>query len=252
MFSMVDGESSYRSSHLTKGPEYQQKFEINSFRRIAWEWERGVLSAIASDLSDERRGSYLDVACGTGRILSSLEHLFRESIGVDISSSMLEVAKERVKVAILLNCDFTKPMPAFERRFDLITGFRFFANAEPLLRDSAIRSIGRMLKPGGLLVVNNHKNSRSAAFRTLSIRSTIKTGRKVIEGFSTKELIKLCATAGLRHIDTHSWGVIPSAESRMLLPERLYGAMENLLSKNKILGDYAQYQICVFRYAPFG
>jgi hypothetical protein len=43
-------------------------------------------------------------------------------------------------------------------QFDLITSFRFFGNAEPDLRMAALRAITGLLRGGGHLVINSHRN----------------------------------------------------------------------------------------------
>jgi SAM-dependent methyltransferase len=43
-------------------------------------------------------------------------------------------------------------------QFDLVTAFRFFGNAQDDLREAALQAIHRSLRPGGYLILDNHRN----------------------------------------------------------------------------------------------
>lgn len=64
-------------------------------------------------------GEWLDVACGTGFVLSQFPGIRRT--GLDISPSMLAVARERNPDATFVQRDFREPVPAWEGRYDLVT-----------------------------------------------------------------------------------------------------------------------------------
>src|SRR5690606_4357022 len=147
------GARDYRSSHLGEGAGYHERFERHAWRAILWELEREILlDVLARRVPQPRSAPLLDFACGTGRILALLEPHVGEAVGVDVSPSMLAVAEQQVRRATLLRCDLTRE-PALEgRRFDLITAFRFFPNAEPALRHEAMERLCGLLAPGGLLI----------------------------------------------------------------------------------------------------
>lgn len=100
--------------------------------------------------------------CGTGRIIGYLENQFQESIGIDISSDMLEQAKVKVKHSMLICGDVTKGHNGLEGKFDCITCFRFFLNAEQSLRDEVFGFITNKLKnQDSILIFNIHGNKFS-------------------------------------------------------------------------------------------
>jgi ubiquinone/menaquinone biosynthesis C-methylase UbiE len=102
-------------------------------------------------------GRYLDFACGTGRITSIVAPLVTESVGVDISESMLSAARAKCPDTRFVCADIAQ-QPVDLGQFDLITSFRFFGNAEPELRAAALHAITRLLRSGGYLVINSHRN----------------------------------------------------------------------------------------------
>jgi len=162
----------YRTTHM--GPEswakdYDAKlFAPGSFDAAIWESEQRLLDRIVLE-HVPRRQRYLDFACGTGRVLSHLERSFATSVGLDISATMLGVARERVRTARLVEGDPTRdPGVLGGRRFDFISAFRFFLNAQPSLRDAAMGFLASALRDNdSRLLFNVHGNrfsTRAVAF----------------------------------------------------------------------------------------
>ncbi len=107
-----------------------------------------------------RDARYLDFACGTGRVTATVAPLVGESTGVDVSESMLSEARRKCPSTRFVCADLTQK-DADLGQFDLATSFRFFGNAEDDLRVAALRSLGALVRKGGLLVINNHRNPNS-------------------------------------------------------------------------------------------
>lgn len=246
----------YRASHLAEGPDYHARFERHAWRAILWELEREILlDVVARRLPDARAASLLDFACGTGRILSLLETRVGEAVGVDVSESMLAVAKEQLGRARLLCCDLTRE-PALEgRRFDLITAFRFFPNAEPALRDEAMARLRGLLAPGGVLVYNNHLRCGSASLRWdgLLRRLRLRGRKKRRHCMSDAEMDRLAAAHGLRIVESHAIGVLPVLkERRPLLGRWLTRRIERGARRLPALRRLAATRIDVCQAAPAG
>ena len=83
---------------------------------------------------------------------------------MDISSSMLDGKEEKLKNSKIIIEDFRKTNSLSEKKFDLITAFRFFPNAEPVLRQKAMKFISDHIKDKGYIIFNNHKNFWSIPF----------------------------------------------------------------------------------------
>src|SRR5690606_20565394 len=140
----------YRTTHV--GPEswakdYDAKlFSPGSFDAAIWEREQRLIDEIVGK-HVPRRQTYLDFACGTGRVLAHVEPYFESAVGLDISDTMLAAASSRVKAATLVQGDATTdPAVLHGSRFDFITAFRFFLNAQPALRDDAMAFFASALR----------------------------------------------------------------------------------------------------------
>lgn len=152
---------SYRDSHSS--PEYGRRYEKTYSQGYYYEqWikiERPLLQNILKRTIDRGASSCLDFACGTGRILLLVEKMFSKTHGVDVSDSMLKIAREKCKKSVIEKRDLA--FNPLEERFDVITAFRFFLNAEPSLRNEALMSIYKHLDKNGILVTNCHVNKWS-------------------------------------------------------------------------------------------
>jgi len=85
-----------------------------------------ILDEILSTFYKDIKIYHLDFACGTGRILHYLAGRVSCSVGVDLSPSMIEVASRNNKTSEIIQTDITRNDVLGERKFNLITAFRFF------------------------------------------------------------------------------------------------------------------------------
>lgn len=147
----------YRQSHLLKGADYDENLAADPFSAYMTRLEGEILRHVFQTHFNGTAPRYLDFACGTGRILSQFENLATESYGVDVSENMVEQARGKCAKTTFFLTDLTKERLDIPE-VDLITSFRFFGNAQDELRASVLAALNRHLVPGGLLVVNNHRN----------------------------------------------------------------------------------------------
>lgn len=150
----------YRAIHLDRGQHYDASLATVPFDAYMADWERHHLQQLVPGLFPSRVGRYLDFACGTGRATETVAAFCKESVGVDISPTMLAVAAEKVPGTRFELRDLTRDDPDMGR-FDLITSFRFFGNAQDDLRESAMAALVKRLAPGGYLIINSHRNPRA-------------------------------------------------------------------------------------------
>lgn len=150
----------YRTSHLKKGDIYDSELTQDPLSVYLARWEKQYLADILPSLFSEGNGRYLDFACGTGRITQMVTPFAKDSYGVDISESMLKIARKKCSQVQFICTDIT--VHALDIGLcDLITSFRFFGNAQKELRFAALQAINRCLRLGGYLVINNHRNPLS-------------------------------------------------------------------------------------------
>lgn len=90
----------------------------------------------------------VDVGCGTGLSSVALKEIAREVVGLDRSLEMLALAERSERVRYVI-ADALK-LPFGDSEFDLITLSSAFHWLE---REKFLREAGRVLRPGGWLVV---------------------------------------------------------------------------------------------------
>jgi len=238
----------YTSSHKGRGRDYHETFaeDVNPYRAMHWRLEQRALDRILRDHLGRGNVAYLDFACGTGRILGHLSRQVASATGVDVSPSMMEVARESAPGAELIEADVTQRDVLGERRFDLITAFRFFPNAEPDLRLAVLRVLARHLAATGVLVFNNHKNRNSLPRRISRLLGREVPGLTMSHG----DVAALVGAAGLRIVQVLPLACLPFSENHPLMPVSLLEPMERRLSGMKPLAGIAQDVIYVCAGAP--
>jgi SAM-dependent methyltransferase len=223
-----DPAADYRLSHLApeKGESYHATFLRNPYRRMMWGLEKTALDDIRRRFLGGRELRHLDFACGTGRVLAHFAPDARATVGIDVSPSMLAIARRESPGSEILEADLTERDVLGDRTFNLITAFRFFPNAQQALRDAALGALVRHLDRDGVLVFNNHKNLASLRYR-LSRR----LGRGGVEGMRPREVRELVERGGLEIARTYAFGFTPASEERPLVPAALLNVLERALTR---------------------
>lgn len=229
---------SYTDSHKGKGRDYHESFapEVNPHRAMLWRLEQRALDGILRDYLMPGSIAHLDFACGTGRILGHLVGRVATATGVDVSPSMMQVAREVAPGAELIEADLTQQDVLGERRFDLITAFRFFPNAEPELRRAVLQILTRHLAPRGVLAFNNHKNRNSLRRRLSRLLGREAPGHTMTH----TEVQDLVTDAGLRIRQVIPLASLPFSEHHLLLPVWLLERLERGISGLPALTGIAQ------------
>lgn len=210
---------SYRESHkyAAKGAEYERHCETQAWERFLWSRERKILLGILQKYFAGRDVHLLDFACGTGRITSLLENRVKTSTGVDVSGSMLAIAREKLKRTEIIEADITTENILKPRKFNLITVFRFFLNAEPELRSAAIGRLVELLAEDGRLVFNNHHSLGSPWIKLLYAPSAEESGRDIQrdEHCGDERTCRRCGTGDRRDLSRR---LFSSAEGSGFVP----------------------------------
>lgn len=118
------------------------------------QWRKKVVAIV----KESQPKKILDIATGTGdlAIMHSQEIPEAKIIGLDISSGMLEVGKEKIKaLGLASNIEMvlgdSENIPYEDNFFDAITVSYGVRNFEDL--NKGLQEINRVLKPGGTFVV---------------------------------------------------------------------------------------------------
>jgi len=179
------------------------------FRRNAANWERiralhvdqaKVDAALLSELDREPVETLLDIGTGTGHVLQLARDRVTTAVGIDRSRDMLNVARANIFRAGLRHFQVRQAdmqqLPFPEASFDVATLHMVLHYAER--PGAAIREIGRVLRPGGRLII--------ADFAAHDVNALKEEHAHLWLGFSESLLDDWCQAAGLvsespRHLD---------------------------------------------------
>lgn len=185
-------------------------YDPAGYDTFIWGLQRSVVRSVVQRLAaNGKHVKYLDFACGTGRIISALEDLVTEAIGLDISPQMVNQARKRTSDRVVLKSgDILEQPTIVDRDYDLITAFRFFLNTEPELRPRIMRALAqRLAGTNSRLIFNVHGNAWSTvAFKSLyqQLRGWGPANR-----MSYREIRRLVEHAGLEIEMLYGFGLAP-------------------------------------------
>jgi predicted TPR repeat methyltransferase len=116
------------------------------------------IARLAAELSGGRSGlAALDLGCGTGLAGVELRPLCKRLVGVDLSSHMVEIARERSLYDRLDVAEITAWLARCHERFDLIAAsdtLIYFGDLRQVLEPAAA-----LLEPGGLIAFSLEKGA---------------------------------------------------------------------------------------------
>jgi ubiquinone/menaquinone biosynthesis C-methylase UbiE len=99
----------------------------------------------------------LDVGCGTGSHLELYQRYKCDLYGIDLSPSMLNVARERLGNTAQLDLGDATEMPYEDGKFDLVISMLSLHEMSPDTRSTVLNEIKRVLKSDGrLLLIDFH------------------------------------------------------------------------------------------------
>lgn len=238
------GTNSYRNSHLAedKPAAYDQCF-MEPRQKYLWSREQMALSDFLDRYLKGRRINCLDFACGTGRITSFIENCVDKSTAVDVSRPMLDKARQKLSRTELIHADITKENVLLGRKFDLITAFRFFLNAEPKLRINALKTLSGLLAEDGFIVFNNHRNRTSPLvwIRQLYYHRIRKNYQANF--MSMGEVKQLVSESGLNIVRIYPVGSFPIPKIRF--SNKLNSIMHPFTSRLRCLDIFSESPIVV-------
>jgi len=101
----------------------------------------------------------LEVGCGTGLILKEIDKKVSHVVGIDLSSKMLEKAKER---GLEVYQAEASDMPFDDNTFDLVYSYKVLAHVEAI--EKTLSEIKRVLKPNGIAVLEFYNRNSLRSF----------------------------------------------------------------------------------------
>ena len=166
-----------------------QEADEASYHESAARDAQSLLLRLGDDAQPEFR--VLDLGCGIGRMTAPLADHFSQVVGIDVSSEMIERAREMhsEKENLSFEVNSGADLAAFENHsFDLVFSYSVLPHLPPEIVESYFAEVNRVLKPGGLFVYQFWvgPERRMAANDTLNIRV-----------YSPEDFQKLNKNAGL-------------------------------------------------------
>ncbi len=183
----------------------------SEYNRVA-RWYDLLFDRVLGDLRSIGKGmvplsegmTLLDVGCGTGAHLADYRDMGCDLYGIDPSSAMLEVARDRLGDAAHLCLGDASRMPYPDGSFDLVTISMVLHELDPAVRASVMSEIMRCLKSAGhLLAIDYHagpaRSLRGRLYRAVTFVVERLAGRRHYRGF--RDFIR---TGGMPHLaDEH-------------------------------------------------
>lgn len=239
---------SYADVHFVEGvaEEYEAVYSPASYDSAMWRMQRPfVRSSLRRVLSRSGGLKYLDFACGTGRIISAVQDITTEALGVDISPLMLARAARRVASSSLRCGDILGDSTLADHDYDAITAFRFFLNTDPHMRLPVLRNLARRLRGrGSRLIFNVHGNGRSVLALTDRYRRV--RGWPPLKTLSHSRVAEMIAAAGLEIETMRGYGLVPRRLYRTAFAP-VAEALDQHASRSSILAPLTQDIVYVCR-----
>ena len=139
----------------------------------------------------------LDVGCGTGSHLELYQRYKCNLFGIDLSPSMLDIARERLGDSAQLELGDATDMPYEDDKFNLVISMLSLHEMLPETRSAVLYEIKRVLNPDGrLLLVDFHTGPyepwQGWISKTIIFFSEIGAGREHFKNYR-----QFMATGGL-------------------------------------------------------
>jgi hypothetical protein len=157
---------------------------------------------------------------------------------------MLNEARKKLPQAEIHIADVTA-QPVEIGRFRVISMFRFLLNAQPELRENALRWVRSVMEPDGFLIVNNHMNTWSAAGLVTWLARRLM--RRPLNHLNDRQTVALLKRCGFEVVHSYGFRMLPSWRGKPVLPSRLLLRLEQSLSGWQPLQRFAKDRIYVCR-----
>ncbi len=158
--------------------EYAQKFDSHLVQVLSYSVPEKLAALLQPHFHPGgEKWAILDLGCGTGLSGAAIAQFARHMVGVDLSSKMLDKARERNLYARLEQLDLLAMMEAEPASsYDVVFAADVFVYLGKL--DELVRQARRLLRPGGLFAFSVeslealHQDAGSAERRDYQLNAT--------------------------------------------------------------------------------
>lgn len=148
------------------------------FRGIADVMRRQIIPPVTRFVraaGSARNVRLLDIACGTGRTLHQLgrAHPALRLYGIDLSPAYVRLARKRLEdlADVSVAAENAEALPFADATFDIATSVYLFHELPRNARRNVVREMFRVVRPGGLLVIEDSAQLTESAEIASALRS---------------------------------------------------------------------------------
>jgi SAM-dependent methyltransferase len=202
---------SYSASHVEPAAAARYQQHIGSgFPRLLWDRTEAQLLVHTVDrhVPEPADALLLDLACGAGRASGLFARSIGRRVGVDISAAHLGLGVGQIGLPVIASAT---SLPLADAAADVVVALRFLSNAEDELRRGALAEVCRVLRPGGVAVVNVHNVPRTLPNLGRQLMRLMR-GRNDPRWVSLLSLRRMFAESGLTTVDVISYGIVGAAQ----------------------------------------
>lgn len=158
-----------------------------------------------------RGGRLIDVGCGTGNgLIIFHEHFGVSCVGVDVSDSMLDIARAKLAgqgLPIELHCINGEQLPFDDDSFD--TGINFEVLEHTPEPAQLLAELARVVKPSGTVVVTT-PNTLWEPVHWFAAKTGLHHSEGPHRDVSRRKILAGLAAAGLRVVDERTSVLVPA------------------------------------------
>jgi SAM-dependent methyltransferase len=194
--------------------------------RLAEKSIRNILAKNGISLKSLR--GILDFGCGAGRVLRHFRDLRKSRLyGVDYNPDLIAWCRKSLPFARFEVNPFLGPLPFSDGAFDLIYALSVFTHLDGDQQSAWLKELGRVLRPGGYLLVSAHgafhirdfpKEMRDRFERGEMIVSAPETaGTNQCASFHSPAYMRSCFAPGFELIDEIPEGALGNPRQDLYL-----------------------------------
>lgn len=164
-----------------------------------------ILPVSGWQVIQEKDSSVLDVATGTGQQALAFAKLGCDVTGVDLTESMLEIARKNNKAGrVKFEAADATHLRFDENRFDVSCISFALHDMPPKIREKVLQEMARVTKPNGIIIVVDYDLPPNKISRALMYRLVTLYEAEYYKQFIVSDLDSLLKKAGVEVIETVS------------------------------------------------
>jgi SAM-dependent methyltransferase len=211
---------------LTHPTKQGGRWDVEQFFRTGTDELTAVLAEAERRGVPVTRSRALDFGCGAGRVTQAMAGQFDRADGVDISASMLRVARAHNQHAdrCVYHLNTANDLALFEDdAFSFVYSTLVLQHMEPRYSRAYIRELLRVLQPGGLLVfqVPSHRVTAGRPADASHSRVSGRLPRAACRAHITARLVSpllagepVAVSVIVENRSSHRWASLPDAFGR--------------------------------------